>query len=526
MTPSVNDPLEAILRLCAATAPKPWYPKQYAAEAGVSRDALDAPLERLRLAGFVQLTEWVEGNGQGYALTPAGRRALQNPRELDRLNANRAVLPDAAPPRPARPREGDMTTYERGELVRETLLTPTTPVMTRILLAANIAVFLYGLFLAQRVQLPTDVYLHLNPIGGVPAAHAEKFNQVLASQGAVSGLEYGTGLGWWARLVASYFVHIGLTHLFMNMLFLYRAGPFIERMWGSWRFLVIYMLAGLGGSCMAMGLSPIDSQGRLTLLAGASGALCGIFAAEAAWLLLNRRYLPPNIVRSWVGTLMQNTFLIVVISVLPGVSGLGHLGGAIVGFVSAVLVHYQRFGRGIMRLLAMGAVALVPILCLAGLSAAISLNPRWTELRRLTQARHPGTPRDHFGERFVEPASKAHDAASKALKEALQGQTLEGRLKERDPKQMSQAADALAAAQRELLAVAASLAAVSFEDPAEEENRSVLEQLMRKRAELCALTELYIRENRLFMPGTEERTTWEQLRRESDALLQRWKDLP
>src|SRR5262249_42220526 len=146
-----------------------------------------------------------------------------------------------------------------------------------------------------------------NPVGRIPAADAEKYNQVLASQGAVSGLDYGTGW-WWARLLASVFVHIGVTHLFMNMFFLYRAGPFIERMWGGWRFLVIYLLAGLGGSCLAIGYNPIQ------LLAGASGALCGIFAAEAAWLVLNRSFMPPGLVSRWAGNLATNIFLIVVIS--------------------------------------------------------------------------------------------------------------------------------------------------------------------------------------------------------------------
>ena len=91
-----TDPLESILRLCAGTAPKPWYPKLYCQESGVARDSLDVPLERLRLGGMIQLTEWVEGAGQGYALTPAGRRALESPRDLDRLRGDKPLIPNGA----------------------------------------------------------------------------------------------------------------------------------------------------------------------------------------------------------------------------------------------------------------------------------------------------------------------------------------------------------------------------------------------------------------------------------------------
>ncbi len=82
------NPLESILRLCAAKAPDPWYPSGYAKETGTPRDSLDPYLDQLRMAGLVRLTDWVSGHGQGYALTPAGEDVLKNPRQL----ANEARL--------------------------------------------------------------------------------------------------------------------------------------------------------------------------------------------------------------------------------------------------------------------------------------------------------------------------------------------------------------------------------------------------------------------------------------------------
>ena len=57
MPESSLNPLESILRLCAAKAPDPWYPSTYAKETGTPRDSLDPYLDQLRMAGLVRLTE-------------------------------------------------------------------------------------------------------------------------------------------------------------------------------------------------------------------------------------------------------------------------------------------------------------------------------------------------------------------------------------------------------------------------------------------------------------------------------------
>ncbi|HJT75907.1 MAG TPA: hypothetical protein VJ739_01790, partial [Gemmataceae bacterium] len=115
MTDPTTDQLEQILRRCAEAAPHPWYPRAYAEAAGVPRDALDAPLERLRLRGLVRLTEWQAGDGQGYALTPEGERVLRNPRLLAQVRSGKvpAAEPPAEPPAPRR--RAGATPYERGE---------------------------------------------------------------------------------------------------------------------------------------------------------------------------------------------------------------------------------------------------------------------------------------------------------------------------------------------------------------------------------------------------------------------------
>src|SRR5436305_10949068 len=87
-------PLETVLRLCESAEPKPWYPRTYCEQNQIARETLDPALDQLRMGGLIELTPWVAGLGQGYALTPSGRALLRNPRGLERLS--RGELPRPA----------------------------------------------------------------------------------------------------------------------------------------------------------------------------------------------------------------------------------------------------------------------------------------------------------------------------------------------------------------------------------------------------------------------------------------------
>lgn len=70
------------------------------------------------------------------------------------------------------------------------------------------------------------------------------------------------------------FVHAGLWHLLFNMLALFFFGPRVEQRLGSQRFIVLYMLSGLGGAALSF-LTPMAA------IVGASGATFGVFLAFA-----------------------------------------------------------------------------------------------------------------------------------------------------------------------------------------------------------------------------------------------------
>ncbi len=349
--------LEILLQMIAQAAPGSWYPRVYCEHTKVPLQAVNHYLELLHLDGLITRGSGDKTTGPGVILTPRGAQLLHDPQALERLRQGKAIDPT-----------------DRGGLIREDLGRPSQPVVTWVLIGLNVALFACGLFVAVRVKLTLAFLLgFLNPKPVPEVGH------ILADSGAVWAEALMRG-EWW-RLLTSCFVHSGLVHLGLNTWALRILGTSAERMWGWWRFLAIYLLAGLGGSCLQMALQP------LVLLAGASGAICGLFSAEAIWILLNRKYLPRSFVRRWSGGYVRALLLLVFVSLAPQVSGLGHLGGALTGVIAALLLHWQRFGPSPWRWL--GVVALVPLpwLGYAGIEYARRTNPVWIELERFYESK-------------------------------------------------------------------------------------------------------------------------------------------
>ena len=58
--------------------------------------------------------------------------------------------------------------------------------------------------------------------------------------------------GEWWRLFSVMLLHGSLIHLALNMLALLSFGPFLERLIGSARYLLIFVLSGFGGAVLSM----------------------------------------------------------------------------------------------------------------------------------------------------------------------------------------------------------------------------------------------------------------------------------
>lgn len=333
-----------LLQACAARAP--LYPIQFAKDQNLDRVKLDAGLEELRRRGLVNLTDWMQGLGQGYAPTEAGSQALTGGRlPTARVTAAVKEAPELSP-------------IERGEIARRAIFDASFPYVARILLVINCLYFFFGAFYAWQHRL--DVYDYL---AGTSQAPDFTTIAVLSDLGALRVDMMRPIPGHrpeFERIVLSWFLHIGLIHLFMNMYFLFALAPIVESMWGSLRFVAIYVVAGIIGGCVTL-LFDLGQQ-HVTLAAGASGCLFGVFMALLVWFFLNREYFPEGLIQDWSRSLATNVFLLLVINFLPGVSWQGHLGGAIGGLLAALLLHANRFYPSpVVRFLAIAALPLVPL---------------------------------------------------------------------------------------------------------------------------------------------------------------------
>ncbi len=163
------------------------------------------------------------------------------------------------------------------------------------------------------------------------------------------------------RLLGAAFLHIGPLHLIVNMLALAIVGPSLERVFGAWRYLSVYLLGALGGS---VAVYLFDSP--YGAVAGASGAIYGLFAATL--IVLRNLGLDARFMLFAVG-------LNFVVSFAPGISLLGHLGGFVAGGLAALaLVYAPKANRTPIQILALGGLlAVMTALVLVRSNALLAL---------------------------------------------------------------------------------------------------------------------------------------------------------
>ena len=139
------------------------------------------------------------------------------------------------------------------------------------------------------------------------------------------------------RLFTSIFLHFGIIHIGLNMYVLFQIGPFIETVFGRARYLLIYLVAGLAGSVVSVFVHP-HAVG-----AGASGAIFGLYGAVFGFLLIKRRVLAPEAVKSIGKSAGIFVLYNVVYGTISGTTDLSaHLGGLVAGFLIGLALDYSR----------------------------------------------------------------------------------------------------------------------------------------------------------------------------------------
>ena len=214
--------------------------------------------------------------------------------------------------------------------------TPGIPV-TKCLIAANLLVFVLMLF------------------NGAGFWHSP--NNVQLAWGANFGP--ATQDGEWWRLFTALFLHFGAVHLTLNMIAFWDGGQLVERMYGHWRYLLIYLVSGLVGNLVSL-----VWQGNQAVSGGASGAIFGIYGALIVFLWQERAVLDRHEFR-WLfgGACVFALATIALGFIIPSIDNAAHIGGFVAGLLSGLVL---------MRRLQVQAVALrLPRLLAAGVLAAL-----------------------------------------------------------------------------------------------------------------------------------------------------------
>lgn len=153
---------------------------------------------------------------------------------------------------------------------------------------------------------------------------------------------------WW-RLFSSAFLHGSFLHIAFNMYVLFFLGPTLERILGHTRFLILYVLAALGGSVASYWFSSID-----TVSVVASGAIFGLMGA----LVVAGKRLRYDITQ----VLFLLAINVVIGFLAPSVDWRAHLGGLIAGaLVAAVMVLPPKRYRSMIQITGVAGILLILI---------------------------------------------------------------------------------------------------------------------------------------------------------------------
>jgi len=228
--------------------------------------------------------------------------------------------------------------------IRDLNQTRRTPVVTWALIAANVLIFVGSLSVGAE-----GAEALVMRFGVIP--------DVLVNGSWTSPRAAGGALGSWVTPFTSMFLHGGVLHLGSNMLFLHIFGDNVEDVLGRGRFLVFYLLCGLGA---VVGQILVDPTSMVPMI-GASGAISGVLAGYVTlfpharvvtlipiFIFIHFMEVPAGvfIVLWFVLQLVQGYLSLGMIAEgAGGVAWFAHIGGFLVGLVSIRLFYKKPKAR-------------------------------------------------------------------------------------------------------------------------------------------------------------------------------------
>jgi len=135
------------------------------------------------------------------------------------------------------------------------------------------------------------------------------------------------------QLFTSMWLHIGFFHLVVNMFVLWSFGRALQSIWGSRKFITLYIISGIGGSLLSMLFSMFYSY---PISIGASGAICGLIGSmlvlQPNTKILLFFFIPIKIkpAAMWFGII---SLILALTNYNFGIGNAAHLGGLVTGYL-------------------------------------------------------------------------------------------------------------------------------------------------------------------------------------------------
>jgi membrane associated rhomboid family serine protease len=259
--------------------------------------------------------------------------------------------------------------------------------------------------------------------------------------GGASGqvlIEYGAKVnqriheGEWWRFVTPVFLHVtvpglGPLHLIINMYGLFMLGPYVEKLYGSAKFVFFWIATGVSGVVVSY-LTVRPELAKSTLgsflfkaldapAAGASTALFGLVGVLFVFGIKYRRELPEDFKRAFGFGMLPMIVLNLFIGYIARemVDNAGHLGGLVSGVILAIFVGYRRPGEDERTQLFWRAVkvAMLALVVVSFFSAWRNFNGPRPDISRL--------PRRLFTSTSSSTYIEAMNASAAAFNSALDG---------------------------------------------------------------------------------------------------------
>jgi membrane associated rhomboid family serine protease len=136
------------------------------------------------------------------------------------------------------------------------------------------------------------------------------------------------------QLISYQFLHGGFSHIFFNMIMLWMFGVELENIWGTKKFLLFYLISGMGAGLVQLFISPLIGSVGPTV--GASGSIYGIFLAFALTfpdrhIMIFPLFIP--IKAKYLILILVAMDFLMGFSTTSSVAHFAHLGGAATGWL-------------------------------------------------------------------------------------------------------------------------------------------------------------------------------------------------